>query len=307
MPRRTSPALPALALLGGLFLLAPESAATAPAGTAGVDGITGTTGADATPTVDAHAADAATAVKPAVITIYADEFGFEAPERMPAGAVTIHLVNRGQEMHHAQLVHLKDGKTLEDLAAAEEAGNPDPDFAEWVGGPGLVAPGGEATVTLELRPGSYAWLCFIASPDGVPHMMKGMARTVAVEPGRMERLPEADNTMMLNDYEFKLGKPLHAGRNVVRVRNYAAQAHEVMVVRLAEGRTADDLLAWLGTEDGPPPGAPIGGMQALSQGRAANLELDLEPGDYALICFVPDAGDGQPHFAHGMVDQIRVE
>ena len=95
---------------------------------------------------------------------------------------------------------------------------------------------------------------------------------------------------------------------MLRVRNYAAQPHEVMFVKLNEGMTMDDVMEWMGTgQVGPPPGLPVGGMQALSQGLAGNLVLELEPGDYGLICFIPDVGDMQPHFIHGMMDQITVQ
>jgi hypothetical protein len=33
---------------------------------------------------------------------------------------------------------------------------------------------------------------------------------------------------------------------------------------------------------------------------------DFTLGHYALLCFVPDAGDEHRHVAHGMVSQIRV-
>jgi len=35
--------------------------------------------------------------------------------------------------------------------------------------------------------------------------------------------------------------------------------------------------------------------------------VDLKPGRYALICFLPDASDGKPHFEHGMVREIELE
>jgi hypothetical protein len=37
------------------------------------------------------------------------------------------------------------------------------------------------------------------------------------------------------------------------------------------------------------------------------LTLDLEPGRYALYCFVPDARDGKEHVAHGMIREIEVK
>jgi hypothetical protein len=41
-------------------------------------------------------------------------------------------------------------------------------------------------------------------------------------------------------------------------------------------------------------------------GAHAFVDLDLEPGEYGLICFLPDMKDGKPHFHHGMVKKITV-
>jgi hypothetical protein len=34
--------------------------------------------------------------------------------------------------------------------------------------------------------------------------------------------------------------------------------------------------------------------------------MDLPPGEYGLVCFVPDAKDGKPHFMHGMITQLTI-
>lgn len=246
---------------------------------------------------------------PPTVTIIASEFAFEAPETMPAGAVTVRMENQGEVSHHAQLIRLDEGKTLEDLQAAAADGTT-PEGVTMVGGPGLAAPGMTSQATVDLRPGTYYWLCFVGegTDPPAPHIEKGMVKKVVVEPGPREPLPTPDNTMLLNDYGFKIGKPLQAGQQVVRVRNTAAQPHEVVIVKLNPDKTMDDLLAWMEAGgEAPPPAMPIGGMQALSQGHAGNLTLDLEPGNYGLICLVPDTGDGQPHFVHGMVDEFTVE
>jgi hypothetical protein len=36
------------------------------------------------------------------------------------------------------------------------------------------------------------------------------------------------------------------------------------------------------------------------------LVVDLAPGEYEVVCFVPTPTDGQPHFAHGMHTTITV-
>jgi len=37
------------------------------------------------------------------------------------------------------------------------------------------------------------------------------------------------------------------------------------------------------------------------------MNLDLAPGRYALICFVPDSASGKPHAALGMIGELEVK
>ncbi|MBC7671680.1 MAG: hypothetical protein H7247_04595, partial [Polaromonas sp.] len=94
----------------------------------------------------------------------------------------------------------------------------------------------------------------------------------------------------------------------VKVVNTAAQTHEVVFMELMPGKTAADVGNWVEKEmmKGPPPGRPIGGMSNLDKGRAGSFSVDLHPGHYGMICFVPDAKDGKPHFMHGMTKEITV-
>jgi len=57
---------------------------------------------------------------------------------------------------------------------------------------------------------------------------------------------------------------------------------------------------------GPPPIIPVGGIAGLSVGQTANFTTTFGPGDYLLLCFVPDAKDGKPHMAHGMAMPFKV-
>jgi hypothetical protein len=92
----------------------------------------------------------------------------------------------------------------------------------------------------------------------------------------------------------------------VRVRNAAAQPHEVFVARLAPGKTAQDALAWLEKMQGRRRSSRWAGVVGLATGMANDIALDLAPGEYAFFCFLPDAKDGKPHVAHGMVRQFTV-
>ena len=264
-------------------------------------------GTDAGATEDG--ADAA--VQPPVVTIHARDYQFvNAPDTIVAGLTTLRLINEGPEFHHVQLVRFDDGHTLQDFFDAMRAGGPPPAWFVEVGGPNTPGMPGDSTMaTVDLVPGNYALLCFIPSPDGTPHIMKGMARplTVIANTAAAATLPAADVVMTLNDYSFETNGAITAGTRTIRVENVAAQAHEVLVVKLDEGRSAMDFVKFVTKPEGTPPGRVIGGTTGIASGTMNQITLTFEPGRYALLCFLPDAKDGKEHIAHGMVKEIVVQ
>jgi len=254
-------------------------------------------------------AAASEAAPPRVLTVVARDFAFQAPDRVPAGMVTIQLQNRGQALHHVALMKLDAGKTLDDVFTALRAGGPPPAWMHDMGGPNAPDPGSDANATLFLQPGNYAILCFVDIPDHVPHVMKGMAKMLTVTPAAVRAAaatPQGDIRMHLDDYSFTTSTPITAGRHTIRVENGAAQSHEVELIKLAPGKTANDLMAWMQSMQGPPPASAIGGISGIQRGTVQSFTHDFTPGTYVLICFLPDARDGKPHFMHGMMRTITV-
>ncbi|HET9293229.1 MAG TPA: hypothetical protein VFO06_02980 [Gemmatimonadales bacterium] len=256
------------------------------------------------------AAAASTEASPNVFSVVAEEYGFRLTSTsIPAGLTTVRMVNAGKEMHHIQLFRLEGGKTFADFTSALQAGGPLPAWAIAAGGPNPSASGlPDASVTLRLEPGPHAMVCFIPGSDGLPHLAKGMIASFDVVPeGAVAGNPTGDVEMVLTDYAFGLSAPLTAGPHQIHVVNQAGQPHEVVLVRLVEGATALSFPEWAeGGMKGPPPATPIGGVSAIATGTSASFPVDLSPGKYALICFVPDAVDGRPHFLHGMVEEFTV-
>jgi hypothetical protein len=260
----------------------------------------------------ASAAAATPAAAPTAIAVTATDFKLELPDTIPAGAVSLRLANHGKEMHQAQIVRLDGGKTLADFQQAMKHEGPPPSWVKFVGGPNGIAPGQEATASASLIPGNYLMLCLIPSADGVPHLMKGMIRPFAVTGAAgtaAAALPAADDTVRLTDYSFESSRPLAAGRHVILVENTALQPHELVLLQLSPGKTVADFGTWAttGGMKGPPPGMPVGGVGVIDPGASGTFTADLAPGGYGLICFVPDAKDGKPHLAHGMVKDFKVE
>lgn len=242
------------------------------------------------------------------VTVTARDYTLEMPDTLPEGAVTIRLVNRGKEFHHVWIARMDGGHTVADVLEALKAHGPLPSWLRDAGGPNAPRPeGGEAIATVTLTPGLYVVACLIPSKDGVPHLMKGMVRSLTVvKSGEPAKAPSADVVMTLRDYSFFLSRPLAAGKHVIEVRNEGTQWHEFELVQLAPGKTTQDVIAFIDQGIGNPPGLPLGGISPLAVGQTSYMHVELQPGRYGLICFLPDRKDGKQHFQHGMIQEFEV-
>ncbi|MFO7293945.1 MAG: hypothetical protein FWJ92_09940 [Actinomycetes bacterium] len=255
----------------------------------------------------------ASAGEPAELTVVAKEvdgeYFYELPDTVPAGPVRIGLVNEGTETHHVQLLRLDPGITVDDLTRLyEEGGEPAvADVTEFIGGVGVVAPGerSRADGIVDLEPGQYAVLCFVPGPDGSPHLMHGMVAPLYVSEGNPVEPIRADIRIELLDYGFEVPEVI-PGDAILEVTNRAlAEPHEMMIARLEDGATIDQVYRAL--EAGEEiPAVALGGAQALDPARSQLVQLDLEPGDYVIWCQIPSP-DGQPHVMKGMIAQVTVE
>ena len=247
------------------------------------------------------------------LTIKAADYSFAAPDQIEAGLVKVTLVNDGQEPHHAQLVRLNDGVTLGQFQAALQEGEAAAfPLVTLVGGPGLVDPGLHSQVTLDLAPGQYVLLCFVPSHDGMPHLAKGMVKPLEVVAATDQAQvavpqPQADARVKLLDFAFVLPSAIKAGQQVWQVVNEGQQIHELMVVKLATGKTLADVQSFLHAPTGAPPFSQIGGFQAITPGQTGWLNLDLTPGEYVALCHVPDPASGHAHTELGMVQPFSVK
>jgi uncharacterized cupredoxin-like copper-binding protein len=247
-----------------------------------------------------------------VVTVTAKDFSFDAPAQISAGLTTFRLVNAGSELHHLTVIRLGEGKTIADVGPAMNHEGAPPSWMTFVGGPNPALPGGgtgEATVMLE--PGNYVMLCLIPGADNVPHVAKGMIKpftVVANGSGASAAAtePKSDLALALSDYAFTVSPAVTPGQHIFRVTNSAAQAHEVVLVKLEPGKTGQDMLTWAGKMSGPPPGQFLSGLSPMSPGGYAYFPVTLTPGSYSWMCFVSDAKDGKPHVMHGMVQDFKI-
>ena len=268
-----------------------------------------------------------TASAPNVVALSATEYAISAPDSIPAGWTTFRLANHGEQVHYGHIVRLDDGRTPQDLvgayAEAIRTSAPRPAWVKRFGGPGGAAPGDSSNVTQHLEPGSYVWICPVEDNSGTPHFTKGEVRPFVVYPVAANATvrasaPAADATIRLADFSFTVASPLEAGRHTIRVENAGAEPHDFALLKLAAGRTIEQVRTWLNPElarrsgdtKDPPPletiGSAAGGIAAISPGMSVFFEANLTPGEYVLFCMVT-APDGRSHIEHGMIQQLRIE
>lgn len=251
------------------------------------------------------------------VTFEAVGMGFVGPDSIPAGLTLIHMVNKGTDLHHVQLLRLTDGKTAEDFAAAVKAAPFDPigpaappAWVKFVGGPNGVIPGESSTAIMNLEPGNYVLICFIPDSKGVSHIASGMVKALKVTGITDSKAPEpvAAVNITAMDFSFAIDKPITAGTQTIRFTNAGTQPHEVLVVQLPPDKTIKDFAAAFEPgHSGPPPGKPIGGMTGIDKGGHAFFTAKFEPGHYGLICFFMDSTKKAPHFALGMTNEFTVK
>ena len=246
------------------------------------------------------------AVQATAVSLTAKDYSFDLPATFKGGLTRFSYDNAGKEPHFAAFAKIADGKTLADVKAALTAppsatppAGPPPfeDVAAFATG----NPGVKGAMTVNMPAGKYALYCLIASPDGTPHIAKGMIQEVNVTAGTDGALPTPASTMKAVDFGFDSVPALKAGANVVKIRNEGKQLHEINLVELDDGKTVKDLVGWLKQESGPPPAKFLTGA-AVKPGLEADAEFDVESGKtYAFVCAIPDfLGDFAPYATKGM-------
>lgn len=286
--------LPILALAAGLLLVL---------GACGNDDDTA-----ATTTTKATATTTKAAEPDVVIT--ATDFSYEIPEPITGGWTTLTLDNKGGEQHQLSLARLGDGQEASTVEAQLDHG--DLSFlagATLVGAPDGVASGQEGSVFTDLEPGSYVVFCAVPSPsDGVAHYLKGMRSSFTVDAPKKEATPpNPDGTVTITAQGYEVPKGF-TGHGTFAVTNKAATGAEMAIMRLAAGATQEDLVTFLtGTPSGPPPFTAAGGVSAMAPGSTTYIDLDLDPGTYVFMSFVPDPTAGfAPQFTHGVISTVTI-
>ncbi len=145
------------------------------------------TAVGATPAMDESAAEPDAGV---VLEMTDDLEYIVTPDQVPAGPQIWEFTNTGvQSAHHAVIFRVPDGTTSERIVtefSAMMSGTPpagEPLMAQvaWVGYAALQSGGQTSWAEFDLKPATYAIICFIFDPvTGRPHVLDGMATVFTV-------------------------------------------------------------------------------------------------------------------------------
>jgi hypothetical protein len=130
-------------------------------------------------------------------------------------------------------------------------------------------------------------------------------------PKEKEASVSGDAVVESSDYAYKVTGKLKAG-GTLQVRNVGKEFHMIGLGKLKPGKKLADLQAAFETEDEQDESeiAEEIGMPGNFMGPGSDVGITapegLEPGTYALICFLNVEGEQTPHFVKGMINEIEV-
>ena len=117
-------------------------------------------------------------------TVKAHEYTFE-DEGLEAGKNEVAFQNDGAQPHHLIVAPIEGDATIEEVekAFASKNGGKPPLEEKGIQSATAVVEGGESQlIDLDLKPGRYAFLCFISDRQGgPPHVTKGMVKEVDIK------------------------------------------------------------------------------------------------------------------------------
>jgi steroid delta-isomerase-like uncharacterized protein len=248
------------------------------------------------------------------LAVQGSEAGFEAPDSIEGGLVAMTFENTGTSGHMAMLIRPAEGVTIDELETAIKT---DPlnqvTIREMVvspGGAGAIAPGMRQRLILDVDPGQYLLADFEFAEDGTPFVALNGLKRLEVTPSTKTDQPEPAFDAAISQIDFVfvgLPQQLGTGTYIFKVTTDGTEPHELGLVKLDEGVTAQQAFSQQPQPGEPWPFTLWGGVQDMSPEQTVWVEIDFSPGNYVAFCQIIDPTTGRPHVMLGMVQEVLVE
>jgi hypothetical protein len=285
---------------------------------AGAASCGGSSDAGTTTTTQAPAATAPVAVQELEVVATDHTFAIYPEGELRPGWTELRLRNDGAEAHQIMFARLKDDVDPDEVAAAaagDSSGAGAIEFVDMLGGVSYIGPGHEITALVDLPEGPVMAMCYVPDANGVAHALMGMTATLQVGGGQVgggDTPVDGDEplagTIELAEDGYQLPDTWEPGW--YHVVNTDDQLHELSLMRLdraPDPAETETMVADLAANRVPAIDLEAtGGMGAVSPGFDGYLYLDLAPGTYLAVDFMPDPGEPRPHMLDGYYATFEV-
>jgi flagellar hook-length control protein FliK len=273
--------------------------------TASVTGLAAASGTAQATTAATHTHTAARAAAAPVVTIKANKGSLKLSSDKIKPGKTMFKVVRGTANGSIQLLRLKSGYTIADLAA---------DIGPLMAGDvptvqrvdaNVVFYGGIPIPASGARPNMWGTDIDKAGTYYVINLKRSTLATIKAKGAHQTRsLPSADGKLGMKGSMTFNAPASNPHRGWMKTTNNAIQPHFVNLSQVKKSTTDADVQAWLAAPSGPPtffkPGGGEADTEVVSPGHTIVWKYHVPKGKYLSLCFYPDKDTGVPHAFMGM-------
>ena len=262
------------------------------------------------------------------ITVRLTDDAIVAPDQVTAGPTVLIVENEEEDPGHAFVMRIPEVVTDVELASSLAAGTVaenTPDWfwtADFLGNADRATTEQPAIALVDIEPGRYV------VGDPFRPVTQFAQFTVPAPALAATNLPVPDLSIDLFEMGFSVPDRVEAGPKLWQVRNTGGMLHEMAIFPIPAGATPqqvqDAVSAELQAEFGGDPGEArfaidalggewvgwssdlMAGVGVLSPQATTLTQVNLEPGTYGAVCFVPVQNSGVPHLMMGMTKVFEV-
>lgn len=236
------------------------------------------------------------------VVISIDETGIQGPREVANGLIKMTLHNSGEAYHALFVSRLAADTTLQEAMALPPG--VDASTSTLVGG-GFLMSGASYEVLLDLAPGAYYLVDFIAETPVAHEFVVGEIVTATTS------APTTTVTLTEQEFVFVMPDQVAAGSHWWQIENTGQQPHDLSLYKLENGLTLASLLETVQAEESQPGPRSLLPLEqwATGPGQTNWLHLNLTAGDYVILCLTPDFSTmppGESHYRKGMARAFTV-